>query len=233
MNYVRLAARIWIAYVIINLFILFIDFVAVIFFGVSLDVALTGYFAGIIGVLVGVFVGVALGVYAAYKLTKWLHRKVQENAANKLRQLGFNVEPRDMGFLAHRYYLMLLPTPEIEEEFRRRFSEVGTRYKAAVTAGAYVAIVYSFIFMLALMINAFVANLVIGAITHNWSLAYRVMGIGFALALPWFLIGFVSGWAYASEELKTVVLRRPETTTADIKKILNAIGQGVLDAILY
>ena len=110
---------------------------------------------------------------------------------------------------------------------------MGTRYKSAVTAGAYVAIAYSLIFMIILMANAFIANLVIGAITHNWSLAYEVMGIGFALAMPWFLIGFVSGWAYASQELKTVVLRRPETTEADIKKVLNAIGQGILDAILY
>ncbi|MGC8542572.1 MAG: hypothetical protein ACP5NQ_01420 [Vulcanisaeta sp.] len=43
----------------------------------------------------------------------------------------------------------------------------------------------------------------------------------------------VIGYAYISEELKTITLRRSKTTTTCIKKALNSIVQGVLDALMY
>ena len=260
MNYVRLAAYAWVAYVTINLLIMLIDILALVFIGVvgfiasiGLSIgsgikALTGSILGFgIAFIISSLTSLILSAYAVYKIYRWLDKKVREAAVNKLRQLGFNVSPNDMGFLAHRYYLMLLPTPEIEEEFNRRRSELDIRYRAALTTAMYVVITYVLIFTIIYIINIVIASFSIPTlimflnwgnptspvITNAFTTATVTMGRALTPSIPLSLIGLASGWAYASEELKTIILRRPETTEADIKKVLNAIGQGILDATLY
>ena len=240
MNYVRLASYVWIAYLLINLVIVLADGLVAVFL---LALSITGIIPTLIGSafgklgiaigwLIGMLVGASAGAYAAYRFYKWLDRRVREVAANKLRQLGFNVEPRDMGFLAYRYYLMLLPTPEVEGEFRGRFGELRARYTSALTAAIVAVGIYVAIFTLIYVANVLAIYLFVLLATQSWLTAYRVMwGLAPLAGMP--LIGLISGVAYASEELKTVVLRRPETTVTDVKKVLSAIGQGVLDAVLY
>ncbi|WP_054842038.1 hypothetical protein [Vulcanisaeta distributa] len=53
------------------------------------------------------------------------------------------------------------------------------------------------------------------------------------LSIWLFLLGLASGYAYVSEEQKTVVLRRPETTAEEAKKTMKNITQGLLDLLFY
>ena len=236
MNYIRLAIRIWITYAIAILIILFIDgavaialaaFTAIagIGWGVGLGIYSRSELVGGLIAMIVSFTSFPVGGYAAYKFAKWLDMRTRRLAVDKLRKLGFNANPKDLGFLAHRYYLMLLPTPEIEEEFSRRLDEVSTRYNAAVTTAFYAYIIYNLFNIMLIFINLVVILAVMGKIEY--------ILLSPAPLVILFLIGVFNGWVYAREELKTVVLRRPETTMVDVRKALNAIAQGILDVVLF
>ena len=221
-------AAFWGAYVTLNLLIIFFDLVGVWF--VILFGAI-GWVGGRIGSVIGALIGFGFAAFTMHRTYDWFDGRVREAAVSRLRKLGINVSPKDLGFLAHKYYQLVLPTPEIEEEFRRRFKEIRIRYAAAYTTAYYVVVIATAIFTLILYFNILVIELVLGAS----SLPDLLLPIAPVILL--FAAGIISGSMHVREEMKTVVLRRPETTSEEVEKVLktvlNAIAQGILDAILY
>ncbi|MGC8543437.1 MAG: hypothetical protein ACP5NQ_05810 [Vulcanisaeta sp.] len=183
---------------------------------------------GLYAIAVAMLIGGVVSLIIFIPILRWFIKSMRESLVKYYRYhglIGQFVEPRDVGFLCHKIYWLLLPTRSEYEVYMGREYEYRARYYGALpTLIVRVAINVVILFIVWFIISLFIAGAV-----HSWLVENTIL---YYTLLLFFLFLTAYMWAaltYHYAIQPTLIHRKRPVTAEQIRRTAMDVINGLID----